>query len=162
MLQFTTRVKLAGVSGRDITEFLLDCTDEEYQRWWPGEHLAFHAIDRRPGDIGNVMILDEWVGQRRLRLKAMVRDVVEGERIVWQMIWLVRLPVWLTVELNDVDDGVIVTHTLDAGRRGFASVVNPVLRCYFTPQFAQDLDDHVRSEFPRLRDLLVGQRAAAA
>lgn len=34
MIVMKTKVKVKGVTGKAICEFKLNCTDEEYQRWW--------------------------------------------------------------------------------------------------------------------------------
>jgi hypothetical protein len=53
MLTLITKVTVKGVSGKAICDFMLDCTDEAYQKWWDGVHLAFHTLKRYPNDIGN-------------------------------------------------------------------------------------------------------------
>ena len=61
MLSIKTVVDVHGTTPRTILEFMLNCTDQDYQRWWPGEHLAFHTLRRYPGDIGNLVYFDECV-----------------------------------------------------------------------------------------------------
>jgi hypothetical protein len=68
MITIQSKVHIADVSGADLLDFMLNCTDQRYQAWWPGTHLAFHTVKRRPGDIGNVIYMDEYVGQRRLKM----------------------------------------------------------------------------------------------
>lgn len=40
------------------------------------------------------------------------------------------------------------------GYEGIGRVFDPVLRLYLSPKFAQAMDEHVRTEFPKLRDML--------
>lgn len=50
MLVIESRVDVAGLTGRDVTDFMLACTDERYRSWWPGIHLQLHAgAGRRQG-----------------------------------------------------------------------------------------------------------------
>ena len=64
------------------------------------------------------------------------------------------------VQLDDFAGGVEITHTLRAGFRGAGRFLDPLLRLFFSRGFAQALDDHVRTEFPMLRDRLSGVPAA--
>jgi hypothetical protein len=136
----------------------VSCNDELYQRWWPGTHLSFHTITKSPNNVGNVVFMDEFVGDRRVATKATVREIVDGRRIVWQM--KVSLPVFLILELEDVDDGVRLKHTIKAGFSGIGRIFDPILRIYFTQAFAEAMDEHVRTEFPKLRDMLRNRAAA--
>ncbi len=156
MITLRTQMELPGITGNEIVQFLLNCTDEEYQRWWPGTHLSFHTIQRHSGDVGNLVYMDEFIGQRRVKGKAIVTEIVPGQRVAWQMVKLIRLPVWFTLDLKDQGDQVRLTHTIEAGYRSIGSVLDPLLRLYFSPGFAKAMDDHVREEFPRLRDMLKG------
>ena len=44
MLTLRSDVLVPGVTGRQITDFLLAPTDDRYRRWWPGTHLRFHVV----------------------------------------------------------------------------------------------------------------------
>jgi hypothetical protein len=59
MLRIESRFFVAGVCGREITDFLLDCTDDRYRQWWPGTHLELHALSRRRGHVGDIVLMDE-------------------------------------------------------------------------------------------------------
>ena len=160
MITLETAIHVDGLRGRDVTDFLLSCTDEQYRRWWPGTHLQFHTLRRRPESVGNLVYMDEYVGRRRLRLRATVTDAVPGSRIVWQFRWGVPLPAWLRLDLADDETGVTIRHTIRAGVAGIGRILDPLLRRYASPRFARDLDAHVRTEFPKLRDLLADSAPA--
>ncbi len=66
MIVMRTEVEVKGVSGRSIHDFMLNCTDEDYQAWWPRTHRAFHTMRRFSDDLGNLVYFDEYVGRRRL------------------------------------------------------------------------------------------------
>ncbi len=51
MLVFKTEVLVEGINGEEITDFMLNCTDEKYQTWWKGTHFRFHTIKQFPDDI---------------------------------------------------------------------------------------------------------------
>ena len=86
MIVMRTEVHVTGTTGHSIYEFMLNCTDEEYQNWWPGTHLAFHTTRRFPGNVGNRVYFDEYVGSRRLRFSGVVVRCDPGKKIVWQMV----------------------------------------------------------------------------
>ena len=100
------------------------------------------------------MLMDEFIGSRRVRMSGVVTQVDPGRKLVWQMKKGIRLPVWLTLELTDGDGGVAIRHTITAGWMGVGRLLDPLFRLYFTPAFAAAMDRHARTEFPRLRDHL--------
>ena len=160
MLEIITEVLVGDVSRRELFEFMLHCTDADYQEWWPGTHLAFHTIKHVPGDLGNLVYFDEYVGDVRLRFHAEVTELEEEARIVWQLKKLVRLPVRLSFELEDHTDGVLVRHTLSAGYQGLGRQLDFLFKSFLPGELIQALDEHARSEFPMLAALLAKRRAA--
>ena len=160
MLKIVTEVVVGDVSRREMYDFMLYCTDEDYQAWWPDMHLAFHTIKRRPNDLGNLVYFDEYIGSRRLRFHAVVTELEEDSRIIWQMKMGFRLPAWLSFELEEHPAGVMVRHTLLAGFSGLGRILDPLLKLYLSASFAQELDEHARTEFPMLAALLARRRAA--
>lgn len=102
--------------------------------------------------------MDEYVGRRRVRMTGVVVEAVPGSKIIWQLKQEVRLPVRLLLELTDRDGGVAVRHTIRAGLSGVGRLLDPLLRRYFSPEFAAAMDQHVQTEFPLLRDRLAGPR----
>jgi uncharacterized protein YndB with AHSA1/START domain len=151
-----------GLTGREITDFLLDCDDETYQAWWPGTHLELHVVEHGQGDdhVGDIVLMDEYIGSRRVRMVGEVIEAVPGERVVWQFRpGGLRLPVWLTLELSPRGRGVRLRHAITAGWSGRGRMLDPLWRLYFSRSFAGAMDRHVHTEFPLIRDLL--HRAAA-
>jgi uncharacterized membrane protein len=98
--------------------------------------------------------MDEFIGARRVSMTGIVVEAIRGRKIVWQLTRLIRLPVWLSLELEDDDQGVTITHTIRAGFAGVGRILDPVLRLYFSEAFVSAMDHHVKTEFPRLRELL--------
>jgi hypothetical protein len=157
VLTVQSQVTVADLTGREVTDFLLDPRDDRYQAWWPGIHLELHPLEsgRRDDHVGDVLYMDEFVGSRRVRSVVEVVESVPGERVVWQARfrgW--RLPVRLTLELGDDDGHVELRHTVTAGWDGRGAVLDPLWRLYFSRSFEQAMERHVRTEFRRLRDLL--------
>ena len=74
----------------------------------------------------------------------------------------IKLPARLSLELKDCEGGVEITHTVRAGFRGLGRVLDPSLKFIMSERFARDLNDHVQTEFPLLRDLLRKRRARDA
>ncbi len=159
MLVLESRMRVEGITGRQITDFLLEANDDRYRAWWPGTHLHLHTLTRgthagRGEHVGDRVLMDEFIGHRRVRMTGEVVQAVPGKRIVWQPRAGARLPVRLSLELATSAGGVDLRHTITAGWRGPGRLLDPVLRCYFTRGFAAAMDAHVHTEFPRLRDLL--------
>ncbi len=154
MITLQSRIHVPGISGGQLLDFMLHCTDDRYQAWWPGTHLALHTVQGRPGEVGSVVYMDEYVGRRRLRMKAVVTKVVPGRQVVWQFKQGVRLPARLILEAAGDDGGILLTHTLEAGFRGPGRLLDPLLRLYLSPTFEQAMDEHARTEFPMLGAML--------
>lgn len=161
MVKLQTRIIVDGTTGEEIFDFLTDPNDLAYREWWPGVHLQLHLLERHVDHVGDVVYMDEYVGERRLRLRAVVREAIPGKKLVWQFKKVVRLPARLTLEFADSDGGVQITHTIEAGLAGAGRVLDPVLRLFFSRAFADALDRHVRTEFPLLRDRFDQNRASA-
>ena len=157
MLVITSKVEVAGLTGRDVSEFMMSCTDEQYREWWPGTHLQLHVLGRATGGVGEVVVMDEFIGRRRLRLHGVLEALEPGRRIVWRLHKIVPLPARLSLELSPTQGGVSVRHTVTAGWPGIGRALDPLLRLYFTTGFTADLDAHVHSEFLLLRDYLRGR-----
>jgi hypothetical protein len=154
MIELSTQVDVEGVNGRQITDFLLHPNDEAYRRWWPGTHLSFHTSSGVPGSAGSVVQFDEFVGGRRFAMQGVVLEVCPGKRVVWQLKRGIALPAWLLLELEDHARGVTIKHTIRAGARGVWRIFDPLLRLFLTPRFCASMDDHARTEFRRLGELL--------
>jgi hypothetical protein len=154
-------VSVPGLRAGQVVEFLLQCSDADYQRWWPGTHLHFHTLERRPRDLGNLVHMDEWVGNRRVKLNGVVTEAIPGRKIVWQLKALVRQPVRLELEVDDEPAGARITHTIRAGFGGLGKVFDPLFRLYFSGRFRRAMDEHVRTEFNRLVQVFAGEPRAA-
>lgn len=156
MVELCTRLHVARLHGGEVFAFLIRPNDRDYQRWWPGTHLELHATDEPNG-----VYMDEFVGPYRLRMTAVVTEAVPGRLIVWQLKKWIRLPVRLVLELEDDEAGVTITHTVRAGWSGPGRLLDRFFRLFLAGGFARALDQHVKAEFPKLRDLLRGREASA-
>jgi hypothetical protein len=155
VLVIESSVTVPGLTASEVTSFLLDCSDAVYQKWWPGVHLQLHPLTSGGADhVGDTVFMDEFVGSRRLRMTAVVVHAEPGRKISWQMKKGVRLPAWLTIEVVDGADGVVITHAITAGWGGVGRVLDPLLGLYLSSDFAAAMDKHVHTEFPLIRDRL--------
>ncbi|MCZ2153240.1 MAG: hypothetical protein LC114_04960 [Bryobacterales bacterium] len=64
------------------------------------------------------------------------------------------------MRLQDGPEGVAIFHTVEAGIPGLGRIFDALLRLWLTREFANALDEHVRTEFPKLRDLLRVQKSS--
>jgi hypothetical protein len=92
MLVITSEVKVSGLTGRDVSDFMMSCTDDQYRDWWPDTHLQLHVLGRATGGVGDVVVMDEFIGRRRLRLHGVVEALEPGRLIVWRFHKIVPLP----------------------------------------------------------------------
>ncbi len=155
MFSLSTRVYVKGLSGREITDFLSTCDDDSFQRWWPGTHFQLHTTRGIPGTIGSHILLDEMLGDRRVKMTCEVVNLVPGQQLVWQLRRpLFRLPVKLALRFQDDDTGVQIEQSIEAGFQGAGEFLDPVFKLFFPESVARAKEEHVRAEFPRLRDFL--------
>ena len=130
MITLQSQLHVDGVRGNEIVDFLLTCTDQAYQAWWPGTHLQLHTLVRYPNSVGSIVFMDEFIGKRRIQMVGVVR-VAEPAKIVWQLKKVIPLPVWLTLELVDDATGVTITHTIRAGFKALGWLFDALFRLYF-------------------------------
>lgn len=133
---------------------MLVCTDEIYQSWWPGVHLAFHTIKHYPENIGNLVYFDEYVGKRRIKFATRISELIAGKRLIYQLRVFVNLPAWIMLDFHDLPGGTKVTHTFVLGYPGFGRVFDPFFRLFFTKNFQRDLEEHAETEFKLLAKIL--------
>lgn len=154
MLNLTTEIFVKGLTGKEITDFLLQCDDRQYQKWWPGVHLQFHTRKQYPGNAGNVVYMDEFVGKNRVKMKGIVLEIMPGKKLRLQLIKIVKLPVRLLLEFEDKEGGVFIKHIITAGFNGIGKQFDPLLKLYFNDDFRKAMDEHVKTEFPKLKPIL--------
>lgn len=154
MITMETEVEVEGLSGVDVTDFLLNPTDEKYRRWWSGTHLEFHVLKSYPDHIGDIVYMDEFIGRHRIRMKGIVENAVPGKLIVWRMKKIVKLPFRVVLKLEENKNGVKITHTLEAGFTGAGKILDPLITFFMPGDFKEAMDEHAKIEFGKLRDLL--------
>jgi hypothetical protein len=154
MIKSNVEVDLIGLKSQSVYNFMLICTDERYQSWWPGVHLAFHTIKHYPGNIGNLVYFDEYIGQQRIKFTAKIKELIPGSKLVYQLRFLVNLPAWMVLEFQDLPDGMKITHIFMLGYSGFGRVFDPLFRLFFSKNFQRDLEEHAETEFKLLAKIL--------
>lgn len=161
MVTIESSMYVPRMRSRSVIEFMLNATDERYRAWWPGTHFAMHAFNGAPG-VGQVVYMDELVGDRRIRMRGVVTDAGPN-RITWQLKRLVRLPCWLRIVVDDDINGATITHTIRAGyRHPMGRLLDPLFRLYFSDRFARMMEEHFTIEFSRLPDVLEADSASQA
>ena len=100
MLTLQTEIRVDGIKGKEIFDFLANPDDESYRAWWPGTHLQLHIRERGGNDhVGDIIYMDEYVGRRRLRMNAIVTEAVPGRKLVWRLKRGIKLPARPAAEL---------------------------------------------------------------
>lgn len=154
MLIFKTEVNISGITGKEVTDFFLDCDDIAYQKWWRGTHFRYHFIKRSPRVVGSIIFIDEMVGKYRLKKEAIIIKFVPAKEFVCQFKWFIRLPAKFLIRLEDNKDGLRIMHQVTVGLNGLGRILDPFLRIVYSKPFEDALDEHVRIEFQKLRDFL--------
>jgi hypothetical protein len=160
MVTLQTRVYARGITGQQVAHFFIDCTDEDYQRWWEGVHLQFHTVTRTADNIGNLVYFDEYVGKHRLKFRGRITRYEPGKLIEYRMMKGLPLPVWLLLEFEDEPEGVHITHSVKAGYEGRGKIFDPLIRLNLSGAFEKALNEHVGTEFSRLGIMLTCPRGA--
>lgn len=156
MLTLTTRVQIEINDISPIYDFLLNCDDNHYQKWWRGVHLSFHTTKEKPGEVGSEIYMDEIVGSKRIRFNAIIVKAEKDKEIVWQMKKIMLLPAWLTIRFKSKESHVVLIHTFSAGFSGFGRIFDPIIRLYLNKHFEKELAFHAQTEFPILAKMLRG------
>jgi hypothetical protein len=154
MIRLVKGIHVDALSGAEIIDFVVNCNDEAYQRWWPGTHIQLRTVKGGAGEIDNLINMDEFIGKRRVRMTGEIIDLIPGKRMVWQARHGIRLAVKLILKPEDDEGGVRITPIIEAGYRGVGKILDPIFRLLFSQEFAAATDEHVRTNFPKLRDLL--------
>ena len=106
MIPLTTRAAVRALPGESISDFMLYCTDEHYQNWWPRMYFAFHTLRHLADNIGNTVIFDELVDKHRLKFTAILTEIISGRKLVW--------------------------HMLKAGYHSIGRILDPLIRLYLS------------------------------
>jgi hypothetical protein len=128
MISIETTVHVSGARARDVFAFMLNPSDEQYKRWWPGTHLQFHKLGHQPGYIGSSIYMDEFVGRRRLRMTGIVSEMVPDKRMVWNLDAPLHVPARLSLDLVDDSSGVTVRPATEAGFTSIGALLDPIPR----------------------------------
>jgi len=157
MLTHLVELTVSNASAVEFYDFMINPGDERYSEWWPGEHLQFHIV-KRGGEshIGDIVFMDEYLGKgRRLRGFAIVVAAERPQQITWQMKKAgLRLPIFVTLGINDSPAGLQVSHELRIGYSGLGKLLDPLIKIYFNKSYRAALKEHCEIEWPRLAEML--------
>lgn len=154
MIHLQTIQYVPGLSAAKAYTFLLDFETADYQAWWPGTHLLAKSLRRVPGHIGNRTLVDQHIGPYRLKMIEETTALIPERKISLRVRGIGGLPVRMSYEFDEDEDGLTITYTTTAGFTGPLRLLNPLFRVYFTQGFAAALDEHLKEEFLRLAELV--------
>ena len=153
MICFQTEVNVAQLTGKQISDFMLHCTDPQYQKWWPSTHFSYHIRRSNNKTIGNIYYFDEFVGPYRLRFKARISAYIPGQFLEWQLIRIIPLPAKLSLRFADTAVGTQLTHQLSIGFRGIGKLLDTIIKSLIPKDLGSFLNDHARHEFALLSEV---------
>jgi hypothetical protein len=157
MIIHTVELTIPNAHAEQFYDFMINPTDERYSEWWQGEHLQFHIVKHgAKNHVGDVVIMDEYIGENhRLVFNAVVAEADCPNKIVWQMKKAgLRLPAFVTLELQDSTEGIRLRHELRIGYSGIGILLDPFIRLYFSKSFQNALDEHCKIEWHKLAEHL--------
>jgi hypothetical protein len=161
MFTLETRAHVAGLSARAAYDYMIVPPAHDFQAWWPGTHLVSKVLRRgvgpegEPNDIGTVVYLEQMIGPFHVRETAEIVEAIPGRSFTRRIFVVgIRLPIFITFDLEDTANGVTIAHTIRAGWRGLPRILDPLFRLYFTKAFADALDEHLRLEYELLREVV--------
>lgn len=158
MVTLKTVVKMKGVTSKEVYDFMLNLNDADYQRWWKGTHLICHTVKKYPDNIGNIVYADEFVGKYRLKGHMVNTKLIPGKEMVCRFKVGIKLPVWFIMRFEDLEEGISLTHIVEAGGRGIWKIFDPFFRLVLNKRFESDLTAHAHQEFPMLAEMLIKDR----
>lgn len=169
MFKLETRAHVTGLSARAAYDFMIVPPAHDFQTWWPGTHLVSRVLrqgvasDGKPCDVGTRIYLEQMIGPFHVRETADIVAATPGRSFTRQVIVAgLRLPIFITFDLEDDRTGVTITHTIRAGFCGVGRLLDPLFRLYFTKRFAAELDEHLRIEYVLLREVVKPEPQPAA
>ncbi len=154
MFEIRTEIELIGLKANKICDFLINCTDDSYQRWWPGTHLVYHTIKFNPQIVGNIVVFDEYIGKYRFKSKGIITKYVPEREIILQIEKIIRLPIWLQITFTDTIQGVKINHSIHAGFKGMGKMFDFIFRLFLSKEFEKEMDNHAKYEFEKLRNVI--------
>ncbi len=158
MIEYTTTIEIKDITSKKIIDFMITCTDAEYNNWWPGTHISFHELDHKPDIIGSSVYFDEFVGRIRLKFHAIISDYIPDKLIAWQMKKLILLPAKLILQAEQKNNDVILKHSLLIGFKGILSMLDPIIKVFIPKNLEAELNEHARHEFGILPEMLKSRR----
>jgi hypothetical protein len=154
MIEYTTTIEIKDITSKKIIDFMITCTDAEYNNWWPGTHISFHELIHKPDIIGSSVYFDEFVGPIRLKFHAIISNYIPDKLIAWQMKKLILLPAKLILQTEQQNNDVILKHSLLIGFKGILSILDPIIKVFIPKNLEAELNEHARHEFGILPEIL--------
>ncbi len=152
MIVFQTTGTVKNLSARDTQNFLLNCTDEMYQKSWPGVHIQKHPIKKGgPDHIGDVIYAFEHVGKHTIEVTMKVTEYIPEKILKFRVKMGIAgslVPVYLHVETMDMPEGVHLLNRFSLGWSGIGRILDPVIGFFFPKELRDAMDEHVATEWP--------------
>jgi len=161
VLELKSEFYVRGLTAASAIDFMINCSFDDYQKWWPGTHLELRYIKTFPDKIGNVVYFDEYVGKNRLQITTIVEKYMPGKKILWRVVEGETIQAWMTLEGVDDEEGVTLSHVFKASSTGTSGVLDTSFTQKFTPEMRRDLHDHAVTEFNMLPIFLAGKAGRA-
>ena len=146
MFEYRNVVETSDPKAAGLVEFMLNCDDIQYQKWWSGAHFAFHTIKRVANNVGSLIYFEELVGRYKLRNKAQIVAYEKGKVLEMQMIKGIKLPAVLSIHIENKQNAVCIEHVLRLGYKGFGRIADPVLKMLYSKSFETAFKEHVTEE----------------
>ena len=157
MITHTMKSILPNAKASEFYDFMLNPPLETYARWLPDEHYAFHVVKRgEKTPVGDLFYFDQNIGKKhRMKFHAITRVADKPKHILFQMRKFgINLPGYLELHFCDTEKGLHLTETIRIGYNGYGSVIDPVIRLFYSKPFFREMDGHHKREWANLAEVL--------
>lgn len=157
MIIHTMNSILPKANAESFFDFMINPPPEVYKRWLPEEHHEFYVVKRsHETPIGDLIFFDQHIGEKhRLTFYAITRNAVKPKHILFQMRRFgINLPGYLQLDFNDTAEGLALTETIRIGFNRFGSIIDPIIKLFFSKSFFNEMNGHHKREWACLADIL--------
>lgn len=152
MIIMQTTSTVENLSAKEAQDFLINCTDEMYQKSWPDVHIQKHPIKRgRPDHVGDVVYAFEYLGKFTIEAKMEVTKYIP-EKLIEFRVSIGKtgslVPVVFLFETKDCMEGVYLSNKFFIGWDGIGKIFDPIIELFFPKELRNAMEEHILTEWP--------------
>lgn len=158
MVNHVVNLVIPNATAESFYDFMINPTDDLYQKWLPEEHWVFHIVKKRQENhLGDLVFYDEILGTKKHRLTFYATIIIADRpnKIVYQMHKFgLKLPGYLDIEFINTSHGISLKHEVRIGWHGVGSIIDPIIKLFYNKSFFYALEGHCKREWSCLAEIL--------